>query len=129
MYYPTDVLCLCISIIAASFFPFWIAKHAYGWKRAAVALAIGILLGAVGGILLLSWQMFTEGHQFGHVIDEWRGNSHSMRYALWNWIAIFAILGMFLSFISVMFLGRFLGLKPQSKNDAAEPNVASRNSQ
>src|SRR5438309_1748704 len=89
---------LVFVVVVAAIIPFQLARKRVGKFGAFVGLAVGNLLGACGAMLYQSCTMLGHGYSLPQVADEYLGVHRGYSNSNWNWIAIAAISGMFLSF-------------------------------
>jgi hypothetical protein len=113
---------LIVLVVIGTIGPFLIARRRFGAYQSAVALAIGLALGALTGFALQTGRLFQEERTAVQVIEEWIGADarHGIGSGKWNWLVIAALLGVLVSFLSLMFIGpRFI----RRVDDARQPII------
>jgi hypothetical protein len=93
-----DLAALICAVTLATTVSFLLARQRVGNMAALVGLVIGNLLGGTAGFLYLACPILGRGHTWLDVLHPLTGTDR-------NWIAIAAILGMFLSFLSIVYIG------------------------
>ena len=126
MHLPTVLAVLAGVVAFGTIAPFLIARRRFGSYHSAVVLAIGIALGTLTGFVLESVSMLAHGHTTLQFLNEW-SHTEGRRADLaskWSWVAIAALLGMLVSFISIMLIGPwFIPRVDDSRQPTADPDL------